>query len=45
MTQWHAPVLISTDHDIQDFDCGESSLNEWLKKRAFKNQQTDSQRI
>lgn len=32
-----APVPIQAGHDVADFDSGESSLNEWLKRRAFKN--------
>ncbi len=31
------PAPITADHAPADFDCGESSLNEWLKRRAFKN--------
>jgi GNAT superfamily N-acetyltransferase len=31
------PEPITADHALADFDCGEPSLNEWLKKRALKN--------
>lgn len=31
------PEPITADHALADFDCGEHSLNEWLKKRALKN--------
>jgi len=31
------PAPITADHVLADFDSGERSLNEWLKKRAFKN--------
>src|SRR4030067_798396 len=31
------PDPITADHALADFDCGEPSLNEWLKKRALKN--------
>lgn len=31
------PAPITADQELANFDCGESSLNEWLKKRAFKN--------
>ncbi len=31
------PTPITADQELTNFDCGESSLNEWLKKRAFKN--------
>ena len=44
MTQWFAPIPMAFDHDVTDFDSGEASLDEWLKKRAFKNQQTGASR-
>ncbi len=31
------PAPITADQELANFDCGESSLNEWLKKHAFKN--------
>ena len=31
------PVPITADQELVNFDSGELSLNEWLKKRAFKN--------
>jgi len=31
------PVPITGDHYLADFDSGEASLDEWLKKRAIKN--------
>lgn len=31
------PEPITVNHALADFDCGEPSLNEWLKKRALKN--------
>lgn len=31
----HAPIM--ADHEQANFDCGELSLNEWLKERALKN--------
>lgn len=34
-----APALIAEHHDLSAFDCGEASLNEWLQKRAVKNNQ------
>lgn len=33
-----APEPISQDHEVSDFDCGEPVLNDWLKKRALKNE-------
>lgn len=32
------PVAISGNHQVEKFDCGRDSLNEWLKKRALKNE-------
>jgi GNAT superfamily N-acetyltransferase len=32
-----SPSPITTDQELTSFDCGELSLNEWLKKRALKN--------
>lgn len=31
------PTAITAAHDLADFDCGEVSLNDWLKKRALRN--------
>ena len=31
------PMPINDSHLLSDFDSGEPSLNEWLKKRALKN--------
>lgn len=33
-----APELLSPDHQINAFACGESVLDEWLKRRALGNQ-------
>jgi GNAT superfamily N-acetyltransferase len=32
-----SPTPITSGHELTDFDSGESSLDEWLKKRALKN--------
>ncbi|WP_373542749.1 GNAT family N-acetyltransferase [Chamaesiphon sp.] len=32
------PVSLISTHLVTDFDCGVDSLNEWLGKRAWKNQ-------
>jgi GNAT superfamily N-acetyltransferase len=37
-TKLSAPVPLTADHDLSDFDCGESALNDWLKQRALKNE-------
>jgi predicted N-acetyltransferase YhbS len=33
-----APEVITTDHDLEEFDCGNETLNDWLKNRALENQ-------
>lgn len=33
-----APVPLSSEHDLTDFDCGEPALNDWLRHRAMKNE-------
>ena len=38
------PVPITADHDLANFDSGELSLNDWLKKRAIKNQASGASR-
>jgi GNAT superfamily N-acetyltransferase len=38
------PAPIRADQELADFDSGESSLNEWLKKRAFKNHMSGASR-
>jgi GNAT superfamily N-acetyltransferase len=42
--QLTAPALIHAQHRVDDFDCGEASLNDWLKRRALKNQRNDASR-
>lgn len=33
-----APVHLTPDHGLSDFDCGAPALNNWLKHRALKNE-------
>lgn len=33
-----APELLAEAHSLQTFDCGNEVLNEWLRRRAMKNQ-------
>lgn len=39
-----SPAPINSHHDLTSFDCGEPSLNEWLQKRALKNEQSGASR-
>ena len=44
MIELSSPRPFTLDHDPSDFDSGESSLDGWLKKRAFKNQLSGASR-
>jgi GNAT superfamily N-acetyltransferase len=39
-----APESLSADHQINSFACGESVLDEWLKRRALGNQSSGASR-
>ena len=39
-----APEPLSDKHEIGDFESGVASLDEWLKRRAHKNQVADASR-
>lgn len=40
----HAPQPLSPRHQINSFACGESVLDEWLKRRALGNQTSGASR-
>lgn len=44
MSRYHGPALLSTDHDTDDFDCGDETLDNWLKYLAPRNQREGSSR-
>lgn len=35
-----APEQLNPKHKLENFDCSNETLNDWLKKRAFKNQKS-----
>lgn len=39
-----APAPLTDSHQIADFDCGERSLDEWLRRRALANQTSGASR-
>lgn len=39
-----SPTLLSAGHDTAQFNCGSSSMDEWLNKRALRNQDTGASR-
>ena len=40
----HAPQPLTADHQTDAFKCGETSLDEWLKRRAILNQASGASR-
>jgi GNAT superfamily N-acetyltransferase len=38
------PQPISSEHDLADFDCDNVELNDWLKRRALKNENSGASR-
>jgi GNAT superfamily N-acetyltransferase len=39
-----APCLLDKGHLLADFECGERTLDDWLKRRALANQSTGASR-
>lgn len=44
MNRYRGPELLTTSHDVDGFDCGNESLNDWLERRAPRNQREGSSR-
>jgi predicted N-acetyltransferase YhbS len=44
MAELLAPEPLLATHAIDSFDCGELVLNDWLKKRALKNENSGASR-
>lgn len=44
MNVYHGPLLLSADQVIDDFDCGDAALNDWLTGRARSNQDSGGSR-
>lgn len=38
LQNWSAPVPLTAAHLVADFDCGEPTLDHWLKHRALRKQ-------
>ena len=38
------PELLSRQHNVDEFDCGKPSLNDWLQRYAMQNQRGDATR-
>lgn len=39
-----APENISEQHQVNSFDCGNAALNDWLKRKALKNEKSHDSR-
>lgn len=39
-----APELLTEEHILQPFDCGNEVLSDWLRRRAMKNQRQNASR-
>jgi GNAT superfamily N-acetyltransferase len=39
-----APALLTEEHVLQPFDCGNEVLDDWLRRRAMKNQHLNASR-
>lgn len=44
MSEYRGPELLTADHDTASFDCGDEALNEWLRRRAPRNQREGASR-
>lgn len=42
--QIQAPEPLNAEHQLENFDSGNAELNEWLKKRALKNEASGASR-
>ena len=38
------PEKLTSHHDLAQFQCGESTLDDWLRKRALQNEQSGASR-
>ncbi len=42
--QLGAPEPLAASHQVDDFECGEAALDDWLKRRALANQSSGASR-
>ncbi|MGE0667056.1 MAG: GNAT family N-acetyltransferase [Sphingomonadales bacterium] len=42
--EFRPPERLSPDHDLSSFSCGTAALDEWLRRRAFTNQDSGATR-
>jgi len=39
-----APEKLNLSHDLSQFQCGEPALDEWLRRRALRNEESGASR-
>ena len=39
-----APEKLNSEHDLSQFHCGETTLDDWLRRRAFPNEESGASR-
>jgi len=39
-----APEKLRAEHDLSEFECGESTLDDWLRQRALQNEESGASR-
>jgi len=44
VSQIRAPEKLSVDHDVSEFDSGEPALDDWLRRRALRNEASGASR-
>ena len=44
MSPYRGPQPLGVSHDVEEFDCGNEALNDWLQRRASRNQREGSSR-
>ena len=44
MSRYHGPSLLAADHVTAGFECGDETLDDWLKRVAPRNQREGSSR-
>jgi GNAT superfamily N-acetyltransferase len=42
--QFSPPEKLTASHDVSQFECGETALDSWLKRRALQNEETGASR-
>ncbi len=40
----NAPEKLRAEHDLSEFECGEPSLDDWLRRRALQNEESGASR-